>query len=63
MDWETQLTINTTWPCQQEPDILHLRTVGLYRVVDVDQDEEDGHQQCHPAGDDLGVDQEAEIKF
>ena len=40
--------------------MTNLWTVGLYGVVDVDEDQEDGDQQGHPAGDDLGVDQEAE---
>ena len=42
-------------------EIRNLRTVGLYRVVDVDEDQEDGDQQGHPARDDLRVDQETEI--
>ena len=28
---------------------LYLWTIGLYGVVDVDEDEEDGHKQGHPA--------------
>ena len=36
--------------------MTNLWTVGLYGVVDVDEDEEDGHKQGHPAWDDLRVD-------
>ena len=37
---------------------LGLRAVGLDRVEDVDQDEEDRHQEGHPTGDHLenGID-------
>ena len=37
-------------------EALRLGRVGLDRVVDVDEDEEDGHKQRHPAWDDLRVD-------
>ena len=37
---------------------LRLRAVGLDRVEDVDQDQEDRHQEGHPTGDHLenGID-------
>ena len=41
---------------------VYLGTVGLNGVMNVDEDEEDGHQQRHAAGDDLGVHQEAAIQ-
>ena len=40
---------------------LYLWTIGLYGVVDVDEDKEDGDEQGHSAGNDLGVHQKAEI--
>ena len=41
-------------------EALRLGRVGLDRVVDVDEDEEEGDQHGHPARDHLGVDQEAD---
>ena len=39
---------------------LYLGTVCLYRVVNVDQDEENCHQQRHPARDNFGVHEKTE---
>ena len=38
----------------------HLGTVCLYRVVNVDQDEENCHQECHPARDNFWVHEKTE---
>ena len=40
---------------------VHLRAVGLYGVVDVDEHQEDGDQEGHPTRDDLRVHQETAI--
>ena len=39
-------------------DIPYLRRVCLDGVVDVDEDQEEGDQHCHPARNHLWVDQE-----
>ena len=47
-------------PGLDRSEALGLWRVGLDGVVDVDEDEEEGDQHRHPAGDHLWVDQEAD---
>ena len=47
---------------REKDRISHLRTVGLYCVMNIDQYEEYRHKKCHPAGDNLGVYEETGSK-
>ena len=45
---------------QIPPPVFYLGWVSLDGVEDVDEDEEDGDEETHPARDALGVDEEAD---
>ena len=45
---------------QIPPTVFYLGWVSLDGVEDVDEDEEDGDEETHPARDALGVDKEAD---
>ena len=57
-----EMFLNETF-LYSESGLGHLGTVGLYRVVDVDQHQEYCHQQRHPARNYLGIYQKTEEKY